>query len=113
MKSRPVVALDVVREDVQAAYDYFTLRGASAGAHFLENYFAITDRMAANPEFFPFKFDDYRRALVPQSYLAVYYFIEPERSVVVAVADARRHPPPHPRPCARTQMIQFPDRFKP
>ena len=92
MNSRPVVALDAVREDVQAAYDYFAARGAGVGDKFLERYFAITDRIALNPETFPLKFDDYRRALVPKSYLAVYYFIEPERAVVVAVIDARRHP---------------------
>lgn len=38
------------------------------------------------------KFDDYRRALVPKSNLAVYYFIEPERAVIIAVIDARRQP---------------------
>lgn len=92
MNGRPVVALDAVREDVQTAYDYFALRGAGAGDRVLKSYFATTDRIAANPEIFPLKFDDYRRALVPKSYLAVYYFVEPERSVVVAVIDARRHP---------------------
>jgi selenocysteine-specific translation elongation factor len=40
----------------------------------------------------PLKFDDYRRVLVSRSNLAVYYFIEPERAVIVAVIDARRHP---------------------
>lgn len=92
MKSQPIVALDAVREDVQTAYDYFAERSAGAGEKFLDHYFGIADRIALNPESFPLKFDDYRRALVPKSSLAVYYFVEPERSVVVAVIDARRHP---------------------
>ena len=92
MKSQPVVALDVVREDVQTAYDYFAARGPGGGDKFLERYFATADRIARNPESFPLKFDDYRRALVPKSYRAVYYFIESERSVIAAVIDARRHP---------------------
>ena len=58
----------------------------------MRRYFSTTDRIVLNPEAFPVKFDDYRRALVPQSHLAVYYFIESDRSVIVAVIDARRHP---------------------
>ena len=92
MKSLPVVALDAVREDVQAAYDYFAARGTGVGDTFLERYFATANRIASNPEIFPVKFDDYRRALVPKSQLAVYYFVEPGRAVIVAVIDARRHP---------------------
>lgn len=92
MKSLPVVALDAVRADVQAAHDYFAAHGALNGDRFLERYFVLTDRIALNPEIFPVKFDDYRRALVPNSHLAVYYFVEVNRSVITAVIDARRHP---------------------
>lgn len=92
MKSVPVVALAAVSDDVQAAYDYFDARQPGSGDRFLDRYFAATDRIALNPEIFPLKFDDYRRALVPKSHLAVYYFIEPNRAVISAVIDARRHP---------------------
>lgn len=92
MKRLPVVALAAVGEDMQAAYDYFEARGAGAGEKFLGRYFAITDRIAQNPETFPVKFDDYRRALIPKSYLAAYYFVETDRAVIIAVVDARRHP---------------------
>lgn len=71
MKSLPVVALDAVQEDVQTAYDYFAARGARAGDTFLNRYFAATDRIALNAEAAPIKFDDYRRALVPKTHLAV------------------------------------------
>jgi plasmid stabilization system protein ParE len=92
VKRLSVVALDAVRDDVQAAYYYFEARARGAGGRFLEHYFKTADRIALNPETFPVKFDDYRRALIPKSYLAAYYFIESERAVVVAVVDARRHP---------------------
>ncbi len=92
MNSIPVVALYPVREDVQAAYDYFEQRWRGAGERFIERYFATTDRIALNPETFAVKFDDYRRALVPRSNIAAYYFIEPQRAVVAAVVDARRNP---------------------
>lgn len=92
MKSVPVVALDVVREDVQEAYDYFAEGISDGGERWLERYFATTDKIATNPEMFPVKFDDYRRALVPRSNFAIYYFVEPTRAVIVAVVDARRRP---------------------
>ena len=92
MKRLPVVALAVVSEDIQAAYDYFSARSSGGGDQLLDRYFATTDRIGLNAESFPMKFDDYRRALVPKSYLAIYYFVEPERSVIAAVIGARRHP---------------------
>lgn len=92
MKSLPIVALDVVREDVQAAYDYFAEGISEGGERWLERYFATTEKIAENPERFPVKFDDYRRALVPRSNLAIYYFVEPTRAVIAAVVDARRRP---------------------
>jgi plasmid stabilization system protein ParE len=92
MKSVPVVAFEPVRDDVQSAYDYFEERLSGGGDRFLAQYFATTDRIALNPEMFPLTFADYRRALVPKSNLAVYYFIAVNRAVVVAVIDARRNP---------------------
>lgn len=92
MKSLPVVALDPVQEDVQAAYDYFEDRLPGAGERFLNLYFAATDRIGLNSESYSIKFDDYPRALIPKSSFAAYYFVELERVVIVAVVDARRHP---------------------
>ena len=92
MTSKPVVALEQVGEDVQLAYDYFAARLSGGGEKFLKRYFASTDRIALNPWSFSVKFDDYHRALIPKSDLAIYYFQEPDRSVIVAVVNARRHP---------------------
>lgn len=92
MKKLPVVALQVVTGDIQAAYDYFEARTVGLSEVFLERYFGITDKTALNSEIFPIKFDDYRRALVPRTHLATYYFIETQRAVIVAVIDARRRP---------------------
>jgi hypothetical protein len=92
MKPVPVVAIDPVRDDVQTAYDYFEDRVGGTGDEFLQRYFAATDGIGLNAETFPVKFDDYRRAFVPRSHFAVYYFVELDRAVVVAVIDARRNP---------------------
>lgn len=87
-----MVALEVVGDDVQAAYDYFADRLTSGGDRFLERYFEVVDRIALNPETYRLVFDDYRRVLVPRSHMAVYYFVEKERAIIVAVIDARRRP---------------------
>lgn len=92
MNPKPVVALDVTGEDVQLAYDYFESRSAGSGERFLQRYLVVTDLIAANPKQFPIRFDDYRRALVPKSNQAVYYYEQPALSVIVAVVDARRDP---------------------
>lgn len=92
MISKPVVALEQVAEDVQLAYDYFDARLRGGGEKFLERYFASTDRIALNPSGFSVKFEDYHRVLIPKSDLAIYYFQEPDRSVIVAVVNARRDP---------------------
>lgn len=91
MKSKPVVALALVSEDVQLAYNYFSAR-SGGGDKFLARYFETTDHITINPWSFPLKFDDYHRALIPKSDFAIYYFQEPDRSVIVAVIHARRHP---------------------
>ena len=53
----------MVRDDVQAAHDYFEEQLPDGGEAFLTRYFATADRIGLNPEIFSVKFDDYRRAL--------------------------------------------------
>lgn len=77
---------------MQLAYDYFAAHTSRGADQFLERYFEVTDQIALNPWSYAIKFDDYRRALILKSDFAIYYFIEPERSVIVAVVNARRHP---------------------
>jgi len=89
---KPVVALQLVSEDLQFAYDYFSARLHGGGDRFLDRYFESTDRIVLNPWIFPVKFDDYHRALIPKSDFAIYYFQEPNRSVITAVIHTRRHP---------------------
>ncbi len=92
MTGKPVVALEPVSEDVQLAYDYFAARLIGGGDKFLARYFHSTDQIALNPWSFSVKFEDYHRALIPKSDFAIYYFQEPDRTVIVAVVNARRHP---------------------
>lgn len=49
MTGKPVVALGIVSEDVQNAYDYFSARLRDGGDRFLDRSFETTDRIALNP----------------------------------------------------------------
>ncbi len=48
--------------------------------------------IAWNPEGFPKKYGTVRRAILKRSYYIVYFVVETDRSVVVAVLDGRREP---------------------
>ena len=52
VKSLPVVTLEAVREDLQAAYDYFETRVAGAGERFLERYFQLLTKSRSIPKSF-------------------------------------------------------------
>ncbi len=45
-----------------------------------------------NPEMFPRKYRQFRRAIIRRSYFGIYYVIESEVTTVVAVLDMRRDP---------------------
>ncbi len=53
MKSKLVVALTVVCDDVQLAYDYFADRSTGGGDRVLKRYSAGTDSIALHPWSFP------------------------------------------------------------
>ena len=80
MISKPVIALAFVSDEVQLAYDYCAARLKDGGEKSLKQYFELTDQIAHNPPMFPVKFDDYHRAMIPKSDLAIYYFQEPDRA---------------------------------
>lgn len=45
-----------------------------------------------NPDLFSRKFGIIQRVILMRSYFVVYFFQEPERSIVIAVLDGRRNP---------------------
>ena len=45
-----------------------------------------------NPEQFPRKYKRFRRAIIRRTYFGIYYVIEPNVTVVVAVLDLRLDP---------------------
>jgi len=45
-----------------------------------------------NPELFPKKYKRFRRAIIRRTYYGIYYVLEPQVTIVVAVLDLRRDP---------------------
>ena len=92
MRSLPVEFLEFVEADLRNArrfYDSWQFKGAEKfHQKFLETIFWI----GWNPEMFPKRHKQFRRAIIRRSYFAVFYVIEPDVVTVVAVLDMRRDP---------------------
>jgi hypothetical protein len=74
---------------VRAFYESWQFDGAQKfQAKFLETVAWIE----WNPEMFPRRYKQFRRAIIRRTYFGVFYVIEPAVTVVVAVLDLRRHP---------------------
>ena len=48
--------------------------------------------IAENPDLFPKRYRDFRRAPLRNSYYAAFYVVEPTVTVVIAVLDLRQRP---------------------
>jgi hypothetical protein len=70
-------------------YDSWRSDGAQ---HVRQKYNETVGWIAWNPDSFPKKYGPVRRAILKQSYYIVYFVVEVDRSVVVAVLDGRRAP---------------------
>jgi plasmid stabilization system protein ParE len=92
VKSLPVVALPEVEEDLRAAIAHYSSWRSDGAAHVLQSYDETVSWIEWNPEAFPKKHGIVRRAILKHSYYIVYFIIEENRSVVLAVLDGRRSP---------------------
>jgi hypothetical protein len=92
VKSRPVVALPKVEDDLRAAISHYSSWRAGGEAHVLQMYDETISWIEWNPESFPRKYGQVRRAILKRSYYIVYFLLEAYRSVVLAVLDGRREP---------------------
>jgi plasmid stabilization system protein ParE len=92
VKSLPVFALPEVEADLRAAMAHYASWRSDGAEHLRERYGETVDWIAWNPEAFPKKYGTIRRAILKQSYYIVYFIVEGERSIVLAVLDGRRSP---------------------
>lgn len=61
-------------------------------AYVLQKYDETISWIEWNPDSFPKKYGPVRRAILKDSYYIVYFLVETDRSVVLAVLDGRRDP---------------------
>lgn len=89
MKSKPVLALASVADDLRAAITHYASWRSDAENHVLTKYLEVSC-IAWNPDLFPKMMGPIQRAILKQSYYIVYYIQERGRIIVLAVLDGRR-----------------------
>ncbi len=92
MSGKPVEVLEVVQADLEYARLFYESWKPGGGEELLQKYFDAVEWIEWNPDMFPRKFGVLQRVILKRSYFVIYFFQEPEQSVVVAVLDARRNP---------------------
>ena len=92
MKSLPVFALPEIEDDLRLAMAHYTSWRSDGDEHVRQMYAETVSWIAWNPEVFPKKYGVVRRAILKRSYYIVYFLIEADRSLVIAVLDGRRKP---------------------
>ncbi|MCE2692781.1 MAG: hypothetical protein QE570_04360 [Verrucomicrobiota bacterium] len=92
MKSQPVEFLAPVEYDLRYAKDFYDSWKVRGAEDFMQRFRESIAWIEWNPEMFPKKYRQFRRAIIRRSYFGIYYAIEPEVTTVVAVLDMRREP---------------------
>lgn len=92
MSAKSVEALEAVQADLEYARCFYESWKPGGGEEILRKYFEAVDWIEWNPDLFPRKFGEIQRVILPRSYFVVYYIQEPDRTIVLAVLDARRNP---------------------
>jgi plasmid stabilization system protein ParE len=92
VKSLPVFALPEVESDLRAAMAHYASWRSDGAEHIREKYDETIGWIAWNPEAFPKKYGSVRRAILKRAYYIVYFVMERDRSLVLAVLDGRRRP---------------------
>jgi plasmid stabilization system protein ParE len=92
VRSLPVFALPEVESDLRAAMAHYGSWRSDGAEHIRQKYDETVGWIAWNPEAFPKKYGAVRRAILKRAYYIVYFVVERERSLVLAVLDGRRRP---------------------
>ncbi|MDQ7782762.1 MAG: type II toxin-antitoxin system RelE/ParE family toxin [Desulfomonilaceae bacterium] len=85
-----------LRRDAQAefdeAFDWYERRKPGLGVDFVAHVQAVFDEIKTRPEMYATVFQDIRRATVRRFPYSVFYTVEPQRVVVLAVFHTKRDP---------------------
>lgn len=78
--------------DIEEAATWYEAQREALGDEFLDEMLSVFDTISDNPNLFPIVHRDTHRALIHRFPFGIYYRIEDESIVVVAVMHGSRHP---------------------
>ena len=87
LEFRPAAALDLERSAT-----WYERQKTGLGSQFLSEVDLLEGRVADNPYQFPIVFRGARRALMPRFPFALYFHVQDDLALVVAVVDQRQKP---------------------
>jgi len=90
--SLPVVLRPEARAEFDEAFDWYEQQQPGLGVDFTTHVQEVLDRIGATPELYAQVFQEVRRAVVRRFPYSVFYKIEPQQVVVLAVFHSRRDP---------------------
>jgi len=79
-------------EDILDAYRWYDGRVSGLGLRFLESVERALTQIEHNPQAFPAVYEGVRRVLIQTFPYGIYFSLEGERCVVLAVVHSSRHP---------------------
>ena len=91
-RSFEIIVRPEAEKDIKEAYQYYEECSVGLGADFLLSVDAILSRIQRNPELFQKIYKDLRRGLLERFPYGVFYLVEKDSIVVIAVLDCRRNP---------------------
>ncbi|MGB0931191.1 MAG: type II toxin-antitoxin system RelE/ParE family toxin [Chitinophagales bacterium] len=85
--------LQAAAEDLDNILDWYVSQKPSLAERFYEAYFKVEDRIHENPLQFPLIEGEIRRAILPKPFnYLVFFFVEDQSAIVVAIFNNRRNP---------------------
>ena len=90
--SLPVVLRPEARAEFDDAFDWYEQRQPGLGVDFVAQIQEVLEQISASPELYAQIFQDVRRAVVRRFPYLVFYKVEPQQVVVLAVFHTRRDP---------------------
>lgn len=80
------------RAEFDEAFDWYEAQQPGLGVTFAARIHEVFDRVTATPGWYPVIFGDVRRAVVSRSPYVIFYRVQPQRIVVLAVFHGSRDP---------------------
>jgi plasmid stabilization system protein ParE len=91
--TRPLTIRPEAAAEITEARDWYERRRPGLGDDFVAALAKLLGTVRSNPMAFPAIYGDVHRAILSRFPYAVYYRLDAEAVIVLAVIHARRHPP--------------------